>query len=147
MRGYPIWQVLCVVFMFAAAGLPVWRLTAPAPLPADVAAPIPTGPITAETTLDVQVSFAPAPADFALRSLGETVVLSGKGPADDFTGKWTVKLPADGADLTLQAHWPEASPGHVAAHVTLRFPDGRETAETFWRDAGQTLVETLTVKP
>lgn len=144
MRGTPIWQLVCVVLMFAAAGVPVLRLTAPAAVIAD---PMPVNPAAAATTLEVQLGFAPAPADFALRTPGEKTVLTGQGPAADFTGQWTVTLPSEGADLTLQAHWPEATSGHVAAHLTVRFPDGRETAGTFWRDAAPSMVETLTVKP
>ena len=148
MRGTPIWQLVCVVLMFAAAGVPVLRLTAPASASAAIATPMPTAPaIVGTATLAVQVGFAPAPADFALRTPGEKTVLSGQGPTADFTGQWTVALPPEGTDLTLQAHWPEATGGHVAAHVTVRFPDGHEITGTFWRDAAPSMVETLTVKP
>ena len=147
MRGYPIWQVIFVVLMFAAAGVPILRLTAPGLLPAVVAAPVPTGADAAETTLEVSASFAPAPADFAVRYLGNAVVLSGQGPTADFTGQWKINVPPEGVDLTLQAHWPAGTPGHVAAHVAVRFPDGRATEKTFWGDAGQPMVEVVTVTP
>ena len=147
MRGAPIWQVIAVLLMFAAAGVPVRRLTAPMGMRSAASASVQGGTAPAATALEIRVSFAPAPTDFALRYLGETTVLSGEGPAADFTGHWTVTLPAEGVDLTLQARWPEATPGHVAAHVTLRFPDGRETTRTFWGEAGRPMVEVVTVTP
>ena len=147
MRGTPIWQLVCVVFMFAAAGVPVLRLTAPAALPITIATPISPNPVARGTPVDIQVSFSQAPSDFALRYLGAVTVLSGHAPTEDFAGTWIVQLPPEGADLTLQAHWPEGTTGHIAAHVTVRLPAGLETTQTFWRDAASSMVETLTIKP
>ena len=149
MRGYPLLQLLLVGCLFAAAGLPVWKLTRsasasapPTHEPAVAGSPTPTG----ETALEMRISFAPAPVDFRLTSLGR-VVLEGWGPQADFQGKTSVPLPKDGVDFALEAHWPDAAAAPAAARVTFRFPDGRQTERSFWSDTGGSMVELVTVTP
>ena len=146
MRGYPLLQLLLIVCLFAAAGFPVWRLTraanAPAPTPTAAAAPTPTA---SETLLDVRITFAPAPTDFRLSYLGNTV-LTGRGPQAEFAGTVRVALPPEGADLAVEAHFPPAAQP-AAVRVRWQFPDGHTTEKTFWGNADSPLVELVTVAP
>ncbi len=157
MRGYPLLQLLLVGCLFAAAGLPVWRLTRSAPDDAPPAqgtvadvSPTPTPVQAGETALEVRVSFAPAPTDSRLSYLGR-VVLEGRGPQADFTGKTSVTLSKEGADFALEAHWPAASPDAAttpaAARVIFRFPDDHTVERTVWSDTGGSMVELVTVTP
>ena len=145
MRGYPLLQLFLVVGLFAAAGFPVWRVTRPAAVP-ETAAATPTPPAaTAETLLDVHVTFAPAPADFRLSYLGKAV-LEGRGPQAEFQGMVRATVPPEGADLALEAHFPTTTTP-AAVRVRCQFPDGHATEKTLWADAGQPLVDLVTVTP
>ena len=149
MRGFPLLQVLTMAVLFALAGLPVWRLTRP---PAAQATPASTSdaaamPAPGRQAFTVELHFTPAPADFQLTSLGQPL-LAGHGPAEDFSAPWTAQIPAEGADLALQARWHAAADGgHVAVRLTVRFPDGRQTDQTLWGEAASPMVEVVTVKP
>ena len=145
MRGYPLLQLFLVIGLFAAAGFPVWRVTRPAAVAAVAATP---PAATAETPLDVRVTFAPAPADFRLSYLGK-VVLEGRGPQAEFQGTVRATVPPEGADLALEARFPAATgaTGPAAVRVRCQFPDGHATEKTLWSDAGQPLVELVTVTP
>lgn len=148
MRGYPIWQVICVVLMFAAAGAPVWGLTRPGrQLAPEAAEAVPAPSVSATQKLGVEINFVPAPADFKLSYLGSQTVLAGQGPMADFNGEWNAKLPADAADLILQVTWPAGARAHVAARVTVRSPGGQQVAATFFGDASERMVEPLTAGP
>lgn len=145
MRGHPLLQLILVACLFAAAGFPVWRLTRAAAVPA-LTSPTASSTPAAETPLDVHVTFAPAPEDFRLSYLGKAV-LEGRGPQTDFQGTWRAALPPEGADLALEARFPAAATGPAAVRVQCRFPDGHSTERTVWADAGQPLVELVTVTP
>lgn len=158
MRGRPFVQLLFVVLVFTALGLPVWRLTRPITVVAGTTSPDPRAAATtatatpAETALEITATFAPAPAEFRFQHLGRDV-LSGHGPATEFTGTYRTMVPAEGIDLTFQARWPagaEAAEGPAAARVRVRYADGGrpDVEKTFWasRDAGNDgLVEIITV--
>ena len=147
MRGYPLLQLFLVIGLFAAAGLPVWRVTRPA-VAAPVAAATPPPVITAETPLDVRVTFAPAPTEFRLSYLGQTA-LAGRGPQAEFQGTVRVTVPPEGTDLALEAHFP-AIPGATlpaAVRVRCQFPDGHATEKTLWSDTDHPLVDLVTVTP
>ncbi len=153
MRGFPLLQFILVVLAVVLAGVPVYRLTRPASAdaasvpvetPSAVVAP---GATTQATPLDVEAVFAPAPTDFQLKNLDQTV-LAGRGPQARFTARWAGSVPPDGADLVVQAHWPTATgtnagPGPAAARFTIRFPDGRTVEKSFWADASGTLTDVL----
>ena len=148
MRGYPLLQLFLVIGLFAAAGFPVWRVTRPPAVPAAVATPTPPA-ATAETPLDVHVTFAPAPADFRLSYLGK-VVLEGRGPQAEFQGTVRATVPPEGVDLALEAHFPATAPGAAgpaAARVRCQFPDGHATEKTLWSNGGEPLVDLVTVTP
>ncbi len=155
MRGFPFLQLVLVVLAVALAGVPVYRLTRPAvavtpseslATPAADATP---GAATQAAPLDVEAVFAPAPTDFQIKNLGQTV-LAGRGPGLRFTARWAGAVPPDGADLVVQAHWPASTgPGHEAgtgaAKFTVRFPDGRTVEKSFWADANGALTDVLTL--
>ena len=148
-------QVILIAVVFALAGWPVWRLTRTDAADADAGpgAATPAADVaTAKTApLDVEAVFAPAPADFRVECLGQTV-LEGRGPLARFTTRWTAAVPAEGVDLVVQAHWPAVVSGDerpagasspAAARVTVRFSDGRQVEKSFW--AGSSLTEVFTV--
>ena len=145
MRGHPLLQLLLICCLFAAAGFPVWRLTRPASAAAPTPPPAATAAPAGETPLGVRVTFAPAPTDFRLSYLGKAV-LEGRGPQAEFQGTWRAALPPEGADLAVEARFP-AGAGPAAVRVQCRFPDGHATERTVWADAGQPLVELVTVTP
>ncbi len=146
MRGYPLLQLLLVGCLFAAVGFPVWKVTHPAALAdAPPARETSDAALPAGTTLDVRMSFAPAPAGFRLSYLGR-VVLEGRGPQADFQGQTTVTLPKEGGDFALEAHWA-ATATPSAARVTFRFSDGHTVERSVWSDAGGSVVELVTVTP
>ena len=163
MRGSPFFLAVCMVAAFLLAGVPVYRLTRPAAV-ADAAAPATGGTTPPEsdrpgvkpTPLEVEAVFAPAPADFQIKNLGQTV-LEGHGPQGRFTAHWAASVPPEGVDLVFQAYWltlasggnaangtsPVANP--AAARLIVRFADGRQVEKSFWAGADGTLTEVFTV--
>ena len=156
MRGFPLLQVVMVAVLFALAGVPVWRLTHPRPIATAAKEPAVAANPSASQSLTVSLHFDPAPAEFQLMSLGQPV-LTGRGPAVDFSGPWDAPLTESGADIALQARWTNApednhpAPAATAANqvrVTVRFPDGRQTESTYTAPVvAASLVEIITVKP
>ena len=149
-RGFPLLQSFLVVLAVVLAGVPVYRLTRPAvtvaATPAIEAIP---GATTPAAPLDVEAVFAPAPTDFQIKNLDQTV-LAGHGPEVRFTTRWAGSVPPDGVDLVVQAHWPsltgaDTGAGPSAAKLTVRFPDGRTVEKSFWADANGTLTDVLTL--
>ena len=146
-----------MIVVFALAGVPVWRLTrpvtaAPAVLP-DVALPSPSPAGTAPITLTVDAIFSPAPANFQIKNLDQTV-LDGHAPLTHFENRWTITLPPEGLDLIVQAHWTdgknpasasESSPGPSATKITVHFPDGHQVEKSFWADTNGSLEEIFTL--
>ena len=150
-RGFPLLQSILIVLAVVLAGVPVYRLTRPAVADA-ASAPVavPTPGVTAQAApLDVEAVFAPAPADFQVKNLDQTV-LAGHGPKARFTARWAGNIPPDGVDLVVQAHWPasanpDAGTGPAAARLTVHFPDGRTVEKSFWADANGTLTDVFTL--
>ena len=144
-----------MIAAFLLAGVPVYRLTRPA-APAAEASVGTAADTTADPTaakpapLELEVVFAPAPADFQIKNLGHTL-LAGHGPQARFTGRWTTAVPSEGVDLVVRAHWSAATPDAnsaappAAARVTVRFPDGRKAEKSCWAGADGTLDEVFTV--
>ena len=155
MRGFPLLQSVLVVLAVVLAGVPVYRLTRPAGAntgPASLAKasvvviPAATPPAA---TLDVEAMFAPAPTEFEIKSLDQTV-LAGRGPKARFSTRWVGSVPPEGADLVVEAHWPgstgaDAGPGPAAARFTVRLPDGRKVEKSFWADANGALADVLSL--
>ena len=148
-------QLVLVVFAVFLAGVPVYRLTRPAvTVGTSASMATPSADVAPDATtrvapLDVEAVFAPAPADFQIKNLDQTV-LAGRGPKARFTARWAGSVPPDGVDLVVQAHWPvsaaaDAGTGPAAAKITVRFPDGRQTEKSFWADAHGTLTDVLTL--
>ena len=148
-----------MVIVVALAGVPVWRLTRPAaadtPLAPVVASPPANTAAAKAAPLDVEAVFAPAPVDFQIKNLGQTV-LAGRGTQTRFTARWAASIPPDGVDLVVQAHWPALAAGTdtasaptgagpAATRITVRFPDGREVEKSFWAAANGTLTDVLTL--
>ncbi len=151
-----------MVAAFLLTGVPVYRLTRPA----ETVVVASTGaaadstvdnPAAKSVPLELEVTFAPAPADFQLKNLAQTV-LAGHGPQARFTGRWTTAVPTEGVDLIIQAHWSASTAGGntaainttpgadpAAARVTVRFPDGRQTEKSFWAGANGLLDDVCTV--
>ena len=153
MRGFPFLQTILVVLAVILAGVPVYRLTRPAVAvgaPASLDTPsitAPPGATTGAEPLEVEAVFAPAPTDFQIKNLDQTV-LAGRGPKARFTTRWAGSVPPDGADLVVQAHWPastvaDAGQGPAAAKLTVRFPDGQQVEKSFWADAHGTVTDVL----
>ena len=91
MRGFPLLQLLLTLAVFAAAGWPVWRLTRP-PVAQAAAAPVAEESSSAPVaTAVVEASFAPAPTEFKVSCLGQSV-LTGQGPQAQFAAPWTARL-------------------------------------------------------
>lgn len=137
--------------VFVIAGWPVWTLTRPA---VELAAPDPspaptaqTGDATATVPLAIEASFAPAPVDFQVRCLDQTV-LEGHGPARQFSTRWQTTLPKEGIDLVVRANWAadtSAGAGPTAARLTVQLADGTKIDKSFWTAPGQSLAEVITV--
>ncbi len=143
MRGSPLLQLVLTLLAFAAAGLPVWRLTRPATAAAAAMSTADESAPAKSVALNIAVTFAPAPADFAVRSLGQTLLAGHEAQA---AGAWIATIPKEGADLVLEAHWKDA-PGPAAAQLTVQFPDGRQAQKTFWAPKGDAVADVLTVAP
>ncbi len=92
--------------------------------------------------------FAPPPADFEIKNLGQTV-LAGRGPQARFQARWTTTVPPEGVDLVIAAHWPapapDAPPTNAAARISVRFGDGRQVEQSVWANADGTLKQVFTV--
>lgn len=162
MRGFPLLQTILVVLAVLLAGVPVYRLTRPAvadaALPSMATPSVEATPIAATQAapLGVGAVFAPAPTDFQVKNLGQTV-LAGRGPQAQFTAKWATVVPPEGVDLVIQARWPAAAadggvnPGTSPAvepramRVMIRFPDGVLFERTFWANVHGELNEVCTV--
>ena len=146
MRGSPFLQAILVAIACLFAGAPVWRLTRPAPA-AGAAALEPTAPAKA-APVELEVDFAPAPADFSIKNLGQQV-LAGVGPQAHFTGRWDDAAPAEGVDLVVQARWTSLTSGEGAGPAAMRvvalFPDGRRIEKSFWSGANGALAEVFTL--
>lgn len=132
-----------MIVIFAVAGVPVWRLTRPAAAAAMPALAEPAAAPSETLPLEVEADFAPAPARFEIKNLGQPV-LAGSGPQARFTGRWAGAVPAEGVDLIFQAQWP-ASETPKAARLAVRFPDGRRVEKSFWAGAGGSLEEAFTL--
>jgi hypothetical protein len=150
-RGYPLLQLLLIVVVFAAAGLPVWKLTRTPTEAERAAVSLANGAAAvtkddASVTLEVETVFAPAPEDFRLRWLDRTV-LEGRGPQARFSARWTAPLPKEGLDFVLQARWPASADASAAnaARVVVRLPDGRQVEKSFWSEGSGALTEVFTV--
>ena len=154
MRGFPLLQSILVVLAVVLAGIPVYRLTRPAVADASASvaessAMVTPGATTTAAPLDVEAVFAPAPTDFQIKNLEQTV-LAGRGPKLRFTARWAGTVPPDGADLVVQAHWPATTgadheAGTGAAKLTVHFPDGRTVEKSFWADGNGALTDVLTL--
>lgn len=152
MRGFPLLQSILVVLAVLVAGVPVYRLTRPARAQAAAVSTVaaqPTVHVSGVTPVDVEAVFAPAPADFQIKTLDQTV-LAGIGPKTRFTARWAGSVPPEGVDFVVQAHWPEgtgADAGLVsaAARIAIRLPDGRTVEKSFWAEADGTLTDVLTL--
>lgn len=151
MRGSPFLQTVLVVAAFILAAVPVWRLTRPAADAAVVppvaeAAPVPGAK---PVPLEVEAVLVPAPTDFQIKYLNETVI-AGDGPRSRFTARWAATVPPEGADLVVQARWSAKpagdtdAPGLGAVRVRVSFPDGRTAEKTLW-GANGTLADVFTV--
>ncbi len=140
MRGRPWIRIILVGIGLVLMGIPVYRLTVALP---DTAAPISTVPAGQTQTLSIVVDFAHAPDSVNVTYLGHPL-LTGKGPAVEFTQPWTVALPKEGEDLLLQVKWPAAT---NRTAVEVKVLDGNDVLadQTFW-GAGS-LTETVTVLP
>jgi hypothetical protein len=149
-RGFPLLQLLIIAAVFAAASIPVWSLTRPAPDAPVVApaAPSATPAAASAQSLRIEASFAPAPTDFQIRCEDQTV-LEGRGPKGQFSTQWKTGLPAEGIDLIVRASWPAetdvANAAPAAAHVVITLPNGDKLDKTFWTAPGQPLAEIVTV--
>ena len=99
--------------------------------------------------LEVEAVFAPAPTDFQIKNLDQTV-LAGHGPQARFTARWAGSVPPEGADLVVQVQWPgstgaDADTKPAAAKLTARFPDGHTVEKSFWADAHGALADVFTL--
>ena len=140
-----------MVALFLLAAVPVYRLTRPAQ--AVVISPATDhSPDTASAKpvpLDVDIVFAPAPVDFQLKNLDQTI-LAGSGPQSRFAAQWKTTLPPEGVDLVIQARWPmpatgdAAAPSPAAARIKVQFPDGRTVEKSFWTTDGS-VTEAFTI--
>ena len=147
-----------MVVVILLAGVPVYRLTRPAPAEAAASASIGDAanrsPDGKSAPLEVDAVFAPSPADFQLKNLDQTV-LAGRGPQARFHTRWAATVPPEGVDLVIQAHWPSlatadapaapAGAAPAAARITVRFADGRQVEKSFWSAANGTLMDVFTV--
>ena len=145
-------QLVLIVVVFALLSVPVRRLTREAEAaPASatglagegVQAPASASTAAGPVTLTVGADFAPAPTEFSVSYLGDTI-LQGQGQASA-SGPWKVALPAEGADLVLHAAWPTGGGGSGAARVTVRSPDGKTVERNFWSPGAANLDTVLTV--
>ncbi len=142
MRGSPLLQAIFVVVACLFAGVPVFRLTRPAAAAVSSLAATPDPSAAKAAPLELEVDFAPPPADFSIKNLDRDV-LAGRGPQAHFTAHWEGASPAEGVDLVVQAQWAAESP--AAMRVVARFPDGRRVEKSFWSGANGTLAEVFTL--
>ena len=141
MRGRPWIRIILVGIGLVLMGIPVYRLTVGLPV---TAPPVSTVPAGKTQTLSVVVDFAHAPDSVDISYLGNPL-LTGKGPALEFTQPWTVALPKEGEDLLLQVKWPAAT-NRTAVEVKVLDGDNNVLADqTFWGTGS--LTETVTVLP
>lgn len=160
MRGLPWLQLVIVSVVFLALGWPIHRLLHPArsragapPNPGQSEQPPAGGPV--DLPLKIDVLFTSAPAEIQVRCVDQ-VLIDAHQPTDGvLRAPWHARLPKEGADLTLQARWPEVdqaatlakAEGPAAIRVGVEFPDGRRVENTYWSPERRPLTELATIVP
>lgn len=132
-----------MILVFAVAGVPVWRLTRSASAAIVPSETTPDAVPAKAMPLEVEADFAPAPVQFTIKNLDQSV-LAGSGPQARFTGRWAGAVPKEGVDLVFQARWP-TSETPKAARVRVQFPDGRNVEKSFWAGANGSVEEAFTL--
>ncbi len=133
MHGHPLYRLVLVAVVFLGVGLLTFRETHPGAAAAPATeAPAAAAQTGSAATLRVIARAVPVPVDLQVRYLNDTIV-SGGGGTGRYAADWQIRLPTEGADLTVAARWPASTPT-AATEVTVEFPGGRTVSKTFWFD-------------
>jgi hypothetical protein len=139
MKGSPLLQLLGLVIALGFLAIPLHYLTSASQ---NGTSPVEsTAPASDLKSVELKLVSSAVPYAFEIRFLGKPLWT---GTARQATESKTVQIPfpAEGVDLTVDAHW--TNPGMVALQLMLALPDQATLAQTLWGDGK--VSDTLTFK-
>jgi hypothetical protein len=139
MRGSPLLQVLGLAIALLLLGLPLHYLTSAArdqTLPANS-----DTPASNLQQLELKLVSSTVPYTFEIRFLGKPL-WAGTGQRATETKTFQVPFPAEGVDLSVDAHW--ATPGMAALQLTVTPSNQPPLSRTLWGDGK--ISDTITFK-
>jgi hypothetical protein len=139
MKGSPLLQLLGLALVLGALAFPLRYLTS-APHK-EVRTVEPIAPNSESKSVELKLVSPTVPYTFEIEFLGKPLWT---GTARQTTETTTVQIPfpAEGVDLTVDAHW--TNPAMVALQLTLTLPDQAPLAQTLWGDGK--VSDTITFK-
>jgi hypothetical protein len=139
MKGSPLLQLLGLVLVLGSLAFPLRYLTSASHK--EITTIEPTTPASESKPVELKLISPTVPYTFEIQFLGKPLWT---GTARQTTETKTVQVPfpAEGVDLTVDAHW--TNPGMVALQLTLTLPDQVPLAQTLWGDGK--VGETVTFK-
>jgi hypothetical protein len=131
MRGFPPFQLLLVVLLFVAGGIPVYQLTkeTPAPKQSQQAATSTSDASTTAAFLKIRWAHPPQSLTLSL----DSVTLYQWTAGDSSPVEKDVMIPAstDGWEIAVNGQWPETTPS-TALSISLSPEDKEEQELTRW---------------
>ncbi len=124
---------MVAIVVFLLLGIPVWKLTRPETVRAEMAAPKNS---SQSVTLTVNLGYDVAPTEVTLKVLGnqsETPALVFKLGAYSASKSWTIFVPTAGVDILVSAAWQDAN--RHPLRVMFAGAEIAPTEKTFWLSA------------
>jgi hypothetical protein len=139
MRGSPLLQVLGLAIALLLLGLPLQYLTSAA---RDQTLPVNSEiPASNLQQLELKLVSSTVPYTFEIRFLGKPLWAGTVQRATE-TKTFQVPFPAEGIDLSVDAHW--SSPGMAAVQLTVTPSNQPPLSRTLWGDGK--ISDTITFK-
>jgi hypothetical protein len=128
MHGSPLLRTLTVVILLLLAGIPLWRMTREAAAQSVIAA---TAAPNAQSTVHLEVGFAPKPLRFEVSYLGKPIWQSNL--VTSLTGQTDITMvyPKEGVDLEYKVLWPPGT-AQCAARLSVAPGDAEPVVKTLW---------------
>lgn len=147
MRGNPLIRLVIAIVVFSLLGIPVWELTRTHSVSANVA-PSASGTDSGIQEVTLHVAFdLEEPASRVVLSLPAEPNLPSWTfqPAQAGSADWKTSLLKSGADILVEATWPDGK--RHALKINLSAPGYAPVEKTFWCNGSLRDVVTLNPQP
>ena len=147
MRGNPLIRLAIAIVVFSLLGIPVWKLTRTHSVSA-TAVPSASGADSGirEVTLHVAFDLEEPASKVVLSIPAESNLPSWTfQPGQAGSANWKTSLPKSGADILVEATWPDEK--RHAFKINLSAPGYAPVEATFWCNGSLRDVVTLNPQP